>query len=213
MDVCLVDGIGVKLAAVLLNEPRVRKVTPNDIIFDLCRELSYRKLTIALVGSQAAVLESAGEIISRAAPNLGIVVRAPGFLSHAEELSLMEELSERKPDVVILGMGQPLQEQWAVRMKVLLPTSVLFCVGGLFDYLVGPRRWADVARRFGLEWAFRFCCSPRRTSRRYLYGIPALFAYIINDYVSGFRRVVGSVLYPGQKLVGERRVETFVDKP
>jgi exopolysaccharide biosynthesis WecB/TagA/CpsF family protein len=150
-DVCYVSGVGVKLAALLLVQPRVRKVIANNFILDLCRELANRNLTVALVGGEAAVVRKASDIISRAAPKLEITLRSPGFFSPAEEASLTAELIRRQPHVLIIGMGQPRQEEWAAKIRPLLPNTVLFCVGGLFDYLTGPRKCADFARRFNLE--------------------------------------------------------------
>jgi exopolysaccharide biosynthesis WecB/TagA/CpsF family protein len=180
-DICFVDGVGVKLAAILLNQPRVRKITFNDVIFDLCRELANRNLSIALIGGRDAIVREASATISKAVPHLNIVLQSSGYFSAADEESLKCELLKRKPDVILIGMGQPRQEDWAVRIRPLLPETVLCCVGGLFDYLAAPRGWATFARRVGLEWAYRLCRYPKKTARRYLFGIPTLFGYIIME--------------------------------
>jgi N-acetylglucosaminyldiphosphoundecaprenol N-acetyl-beta-D-mannosaminyltransferase len=180
-DICFVDGVGVKLAAILLNQPRVRKTSFNEVIFDLCSELANRNLSIALIGGREAILRKASSTISMVAPQLNILLQSSGYLSLAEEESLKVEILKRKPKVILIGMGQPRQEEWAVAIRALSPNSVVCCVGGLFDYLAGRREVADFARRFGLEWAFRLCSSPKNTARRYLFGIPALFGYIIME--------------------------------
>jgi exopolysaccharide biosynthesis WecB/TagA/CpsF family protein len=190
IDICFVDGVGVELAAILLNQPRVRKTSFNDTIFDLCRELADRNLSIALIGGEEAVLREASATISRVVPHLNIILQSPGYFSQAEQESLKTELLKRKPKVILIGIGQPRQEQWAVTMRPLLPESVICCVGGLFDYVAGPRGWADFARRFGLEWAFRLCNSPKKTARRYVFGIPALFGYIITERAKQAMRFV-----------------------
>jgi N-acetylglucosaminyldiphosphoundecaprenol N-acetyl-beta-D-mannosaminyltransferase len=180
-DICFADGVGVKLAAILLDQPRVRKITFNDVIFDLCRELANRSLSIALIGGRDAILREASATISKAVPNLNVVLQSSGYFSPAEEESLKIELVKRKPNVILIGMGQPRQEAWAVTVRPLLPESVLCCVGGLFDYLAAPRGWATFARRLGLEWAYRLCSYPKKTARRYLLGVPMLFGYIIME--------------------------------
>jgi UDP-N-acetyl-D-mannosaminuronic acid transferase (WecB/TagA/CpsF family) len=125
-----------------------------------------------------------------AAPQLNILLQSSGYLSLAEEESLKVEILKRKPKVILIGMGQPRQEEWAVAIRALSPNSVVCCVGGLFDYLAGRREVADFARRFGLEWAFRLCSSPKKTARRYLFGIPALFGYIIMEQARQTTRFV-----------------------
>jgi len=180
-DICIVDGVGVKLAAILLNQPRVRKISFNEVLFDLCRELANRNLSIALIGGEETVLREASATISKVVPHLDVMLQSSGYFLQAEGESLKIELLKRKPNVILIGMGQPRQEEWAVTIRSQLPESVICCVGGLFDYVTGPRGWADFAGRFGLEWAFRLCSSPKKTARRYLFGIPALFGYIIME--------------------------------
>src|ERR1700730_516532 len=75
-DICFADGVGVKLAAILLDQPRVRKITFNDVIFDLCRELANRNLSIALIGGRDAILREASATISKAVPNLNVVLQS-----------------------------------------------------------------------------------------------------------------------------------------
>jgi exopolysaccharide biosynthesis WecB/TagA/CpsF family protein len=195
-DICLVDGVGVKLAAILLNQPRVRKTSFNDAIFDLCRELANRNLSIALIGGEEAVLREASAAISKVVPHLNVILQSSGYFSQAEEESLRTELLKRKPNVILIGMGQPRQEQLAATIRPLLPQSAICCVGGLFDYIAGPREWADLARRFGLEWAFRLFNSPKKTAQRYLFGIPALFGYIIKEQAKQATRFVHRAGHP-----------------
>jgi exopolysaccharide biosynthesis WecB/TagA/CpsF family protein len=189
-DICFADGVGVKLAAILLNQPRVRKITFNDVIFDLCRELANRNLSIALIGGRDAISREASATISKAVPHLNVVLQSSGYFSPAEEELLKIELLKWKPNVILIGMGQPRQEDWAVTIRPLLPESVLCCVGGLFDYLAAPRGWATFARRFGLEWAYRLCSCPKKTARRYLFGIPMLFGYITMEQARRAKRFV-----------------------
>jgi exopolysaccharide biosynthesis WecB/TagA/CpsF family protein len=126
-------------------------------------------------------VREASATISEVVPRLNVVLQSSGYFSPAEEESLKIELMKRKPNVILIGMGQPRQEDWAVRIRPMLPESVFCCVGGLFDYLAAPRGWATFARRLGLEWAYRLYSCPKKTARRYLFGIPRLFGYILME--------------------------------
>ncbi|SDF64700.1 N-acetylglucosaminyldiphosphoundecaprenol N-acetyl-beta-D-mannosaminyltransferase [Klenkia brasiliensis] len=72
-------------------------------------------------------------------------------------------------NVILVGMGMPLQEEWILENFSLLAPKVVANVGGCFDYFNGrqkvpPRLLSSV----GLEWLFRLLHSPRRLGRRYL---------------------------------------------
>jgi len=188
-DLCYPDGLGVGLASLLLNLRWLPKVTAEDFILDFCKELANRNLTLALIGATEDVVVGASDVLGKAVPHLEIVLRSSGYFSPAEEELLIAKLLERKPSVVLVGMGQPRQEEWVAKIRPRLPRTVFWCVGGLFDYLVGPRKSADIARRFGLEWAQKLCRSPMSMGRRYLLGIPALFGCILAEHAARLRNV------------------------
>ena len=72
-------------------------------------------------------------------------------------------------DVVLVGMGMPLQEAWILRNLSLLEGKVVANVGGCFDYYAGTQRLAPRwMGRLGIEWLYRLCADPARLAHRYL---------------------------------------------
>jgi exopolysaccharide biosynthesis WecB/TagA/CpsF family protein len=75
--------------------------------------------------------------------------------------------------VLLVALGNPLQEQWIDEHLIQLGVPVSIGVGALFDYLAGrvPRapRWM---LRMRAEWLFRLLVEPRRLWRRYVMGNP-----------------------------------------
>lgn len=76
-----------------------------------------------------------------------------------------------RADLVLVGMGMPNQERWALdRLAQFSDTAVVANVGGCFDYFSGHQslapRWMG---RLGLEWLHRLAHSPRRLAGRYLW--------------------------------------------
>lgn len=86
----------------------------------------------------------------------------------------LDLLRQRKPALVLLGMGMPRQEQMAQWLKQHLSHSCLIvCVGALIDFMAGRTRRAPKAwRRAGLEWLWRLGHEPRRLFGRYVIGNP-----------------------------------------
>ncbi|MGP0222878.1 MULTISPECIES: WecB/TagA/CpsF family glycosyltransferase [unclassified Paenarthrobacter] len=72
-----------------------------------------------------------------------------------------------RPQVVLLGLGMPLQEEVLVRRLQQLPPAVYCAVGGAIDQVAGVQklapRWLG---RLGLEWAWRLVLHPGRVAYR-----------------------------------------------
>jgi exopolysaccharide biosynthesis WecB/TagA/CpsF family protein len=192
-DIRYADGFGVVLAALLLNARRIRKVTANDFFFPMCREIARRRLTLALVGGEPQVIRKASERLAEKIPGIQIGLSLPGYLSLEEEERLQRSIAESRPDIVILGMGQPRQEQLALRLRDAGAETVFLCVGGLFDYIAGRIATPPaVIRRCGFEWLWKLGYAPHRYWRRYVIGIPALGIYILREHLIRLKAFVSS---------------------
>jgi N-acetylglucosaminyldiphosphoundecaprenol N-acetyl-beta-D-mannosaminyltransferase len=86
----------------------------------------------------------------------------------AEQEAVLARIAEYRPQLLLVGMGMPLQEHWVLESLDRLEANLIFTVGGLFDYLAGvqptPPRWMG---RVGLEWLHRLVADPRRMWQRY----------------------------------------------
>ena len=90
-----------------------------------------------------------------------------GYSCQEPSSQLMRQIEES--DIVLVGMGMPLQEKWIMRNEKLLEGKVVANVGGCFDYYAGSQRLAPRwMGRAGIEWLYRLAVSPVRLSHRYL---------------------------------------------
>lgn len=89
--------------------------------------------------------------------------------SNSRAASALQLLDEFRPQLVLLGIGMPLQERFAIELlKSELPI-VVATVGGAIDQLSGVQRNAPRwTGRLGLEWLWRLLTQPTRLWRRYL---------------------------------------------
>jgi N-acetylglucosaminyldiphosphoundecaprenol N-acetyl-beta-D-mannosaminyltransferase len=193
-DVCYADGMGVVLATRVVTGRRIHKVTANDFFPSLVDGAMRRGLRVACVGGPPGVAEAALHAVlsklssrgSTSLPRERAWCRAySGYLDADSAESLLRELSCWQPHLVVVGMGQPRQEEWVLRVRPRLPGAVFHCVGGLFDVLGGrigsPPQWV---RRYGLEWLYRLLDQPRTTWRRYLLGLPVFAWMMLREAVS-----------------------------
>lgn len=126
-----------------------------------------------LYGSTMHVVTHLREALLRSYPHAIIVgTESPPFrpLEAAEEQDLLERLRTAEADVVWVGLGTPLQDQFVDRFRDQIPAT-LVAIGAAFDFLSGAKPSAPGwMKRRGLEWLYRLAREPRRLWRRYLIG-------------------------------------------
>lgn len=173
MECLVADGQSVVWAARHLGRPLPERVNITDVAESVAAEVASRGLRVALVGGRPGEAEGFAAAMARTSPSLEVVLCASGYLDAAAEAALLEEIADRDPHLVLLGMGAPLQEERAMRWSTAGPPRTWWCVGAVFEYFAGTRRRAPVwVRRAGLEWVVRWVQEPRRLARRYLVGNP-----------------------------------------
>ncbi|AMB40993.1 MULTISPECIES: WecB/TagA/CpsF family glycosyltransferase [Paenarthrobacter] len=86
---------------------------------------------------------------------------------HALETAVVDWLGDFRPQLVLLGLGMPLQESVLNRRLHQLPPAVYCAVGGAIEQVAGVQklapRWLG---RLGLEWAWRLVLHPGRVAYR-----------------------------------------------
>jgi exopolysaccharide biosynthesis WecB/TagA/CpsF family protein len=169
-DLVLRDGAGVELAAKWRGLEARHNFVGTDFVPDVLRALGPTPVRVFLFGAQTGVAERAACALERRAPNVRIVGTAPGFGAFAR---VAEQVRSAKPDVLLVALGNPMQEQWIDQHQARLGVPVAIGVGALFDFLADrvPRapRWLLRVRG---EWLFRLVVEPRRLWRRYVVGNP-----------------------------------------
>lgn len=179
-DVVFCDGEGVRLAARLLGHHLPPRMTGADWLPVLAARAGQRGLRLYLLGSRAGVAERAARRLRELVPGLAIVGTAHGHFDPDEDgpesQARLQAIAGADPDIVIVGLGMPLQERWLAAHRGRLGARVLVSAGAVLDWVSGdlrrPPRWM---RRYGLEWLGRLLLEPRRLWRRYLLGIPLFF--------------------------------------
>lgn len=172
-DLVYPDGMSVVWAARLRGMKVPERCSAADYFRDFLGEASRLGRTIALVGGVEGLSERCAAALIDEFPKLQVVYTSHGY--HARGTpgfeAMMGELRILKPGVVLVGMGSPAQELFALECRNAgIPTT--WCVGALFEYFTpGVRKRApDWMTRIGLEWLFRLVQEPGRMWKRYLIG-------------------------------------------
>lgn len=168
-DLLLRDGSG--MAMLYKQAQRNPGINMNGTDFIPKILSAFKGRNVAFWGTQEPFLAQAK---LRSESDFGVKITSceGGFegLDHYLKLA-----SSTRPDLIVLGMGMPKQEQLAQLLKAHAHGAPLIvCGGAIIDFLGGKvTRAPRVMRSAGLEWLYRFAQEPGRLFHRYMVGNPA----------------------------------------
>lgn len=159
------DGQGVLLAGKLLDQPFKARVTGIDLAEALCATSGERGHKIYFLGGKEGISKKAQMAILRRYPNANIVGEHHGYFKNDIE-PLLADLREKQPDILLVAMGSPYQEEFILRYQKLLNIPVAIGVGGTLDVFSGEvKRAPELVQTLKLEWAYRILSDPKRWRR------------------------------------------------
>ncbi len=165
------DGVGVVHGVKLWGHSLPGRSTAADFMPDFCRTFAGKGLKLFFLGAADGVAREAADRLQEDIPDLRIVGTHHGYFTPEENESVIAEINAAKPDIVVVGFGAPHQEFWIEKNAQQLDTSVVWGVGGLFDFLSGrTKRGPQWLLDHGFEWLCRLFTEPKRLWRRYLVG-------------------------------------------
>jgi N-acetylglucosaminyldiphosphoundecaprenol N-acetyl-beta-D-mannosaminyltransferase len=206
-DLIRLDGAGVRLGARLLGQALPARMTWADFIWDLAAFAAPRGYRLFFLGGRSGVAQAAAARLLARYPSLPIVGVHHGFFNktagHPENEAVLNHIAAARPDMLLVGMGMPLQERWLQANQDRLEATVIMTAGALFDYLSGRlQRPPLLFREHGLEWLGRLLIEPRRLWRRYLLGNPLFLWRVIQQRLAGNKKGSRPTPHRRQRLSG-----------
>jgi len=173
------DGIGMQLANNIVNRKGFyQNLNGTDLLPNILDHIQDKR--IVLLGSQDEDLKLATDFINSHFSSK-VVGSFNGFEA-VKDPSLIEKINQCEPDIVLVGMGNPIQEEWMLDNYEKVNASLFFGVGALFVFMAGNvKRAPEIMRKFRLEWLYRFYKEPRRLFKRYTIDI-VKFLFICFKY-------------------------------
>ena len=172
-DLVLADGSGLNIAGRLFGQPIRENLNGTDFTPRLLAMAEQKGWSVYLFGARNGVVLQAAAAIQTRFPSLVIAGCSNGFLAPGEEAEVIEDMRRKRPDIVLVGLGSPRQEQWIEEQAADIGAAVCLAVGGLFDFLAGKfRRAPRWMRVLGLEWLYRFLQDPKTKWDRVFIEIP-----------------------------------------
>jgi N-acetylglucosaminyldiphosphoundecaprenol N-acetyl-beta-D-mannosaminyltransferase len=182
-DYVIADGIGVVKAAQLLGNPLPERVAGYDLMHNLLKVMNEEGRTLYMLGAKEDVLQKAMATVGELYPNVQMVGSHHGFFE-LDDTSIPDNIKACDPDLVLVALGYPRQENWISRYIDQFQKGVFIGVGGSFDGLAGhvpraPEMW----QKMNLEWFYRLLQQPSRWRR--MLALPHFVIKVVGQKLKG----------------------------
>ncbi|MBI3307416.1 MAG: WecB/TagA/CpsF family glycosyltransferase [Candidatus Omnitrophica bacterium] len=180
-EIVFCDGNGIGWGLKILGQPVPDKIAVTRWIWKLAEFSAQKNHRLYLLGSKPGVAEETAKCLQAANPKLQIAGTHHGYFNRKgpENEQVLEDIRRTKPDIVIVGFGMPIQEEWIDENESRLNVPILMTGGAVFDYVSGKRgKVPGWMIRLHLEWLFRIYEEPKRLFWRYMREIPFFFSLI-----------------------------------
>ena len=178
---CDSTGILKGLQFMGLSLPMEYRASYTALMPELLEHCNEHGFSIFLLGSKPQHLEAAIQQLENQYPNITLSGHHGYFTIEDpdENEAVIEQINLAKPNILVVGMGMPRQENWIRLHRSRLKVNAIMAGGAVIDRLAGivsdcP---AFLSQR-GLEWLYRLCREPKRLAVRYLLGNPA-FVFLL----------------------------------
>lgn len=161
------DGYGAVMALKKKGYDNAVKIPGCELWLSIVHTMHQNGKSFYLVGGKQEVIEQTVEKLRIEYPGINIANFRNGYIKTDEEKQeLIDDIVEKKPDVVFVAMGSPKQELLMEEMARLHP-AIYQGLGGSFDVYTGnvkraPQWWVD----HNLEFAYRLIKQPSRIKRQ-----------------------------------------------
>ena len=160
------DGAGAQLALKQKGYKEACKVPGCELWLKIVARFHQEK-TFYLVGGKPQVIAETVNKLKQEYPGIAIIGYRDGYLKTEEERrKLIDDMAEKRPDVVFVAMGSPKQELLMEEMQQR-HRAIYQGLGGSFDVYTGhvqraPKWWVE----HNLEFAYRLLKEPKRIKRQ-----------------------------------------------
>lgn len=186
------DGVGVIWASRILSEfPLSERITGTDFLPELLKRGCAHNFSYFFLGGKPGVAENAACNFKRMFNDSIKINTYHGYFDKSQEGEIVETINSFSPDVLMVCLGNPRQEQFIARNIEKINAKLVFGNGGALDFWANKVKRAPIwMRTVGLEWAFRLYQDPSwNRFKRQIRLVKFPFFIFFQFARQGFRRV------------------------
>lgn len=183
MDGIFVDGISMCWWINLYFKVKVPRLSfdMTTIAKEFFNRLSLNGKSVYFIGAKEEEITKTIQYIRNEFPNINISGFRNGYFSNVNDRNIaIRTIVNQKPDFVVIGMGTPLQEQFAIDLREAGYDGISFTCGGyLRQASTGIHYFPDWVNKFNLRGFYRQFKEKGIFKRNYntLIEFPILFTY------------------------------------
>lgn len=169
-DIVYADGISIVWGSRMLKQPLPERLTDLDFFDKVIEGAIKKNISFYFLGGRPQVAGLAVDRLKEKSPDLKIIGTHHGYFTKIQEGNILKEINDLRPNILVVGMGTPLQEKWIYNHLNELKVNLCWAIG-TFDNLAGLfKRAPHWMLSTGLEWLYRLYQEPKRLWKRYLIG-------------------------------------------
>lgn len=176
------DGVGALIALKYKGIKNPVKIPGCELWLNIIKRF-YKTKTFYLIGGKQNVIETVVNNLKKDFPGINILNYRNGYLKTEEERTLLlRDIQAKKPDVVFVAMGSPMQEYLMQDLHKIHP-AIYQGLGGSFDVYTGTvRRAPKWFSDHGLEGPYRAFWEPRKRIKGVITDIYFLVSLFLGKY-------------------------------
>lgn len=168
--IVLPDGIGVDLASKYKYGDKFKaNLNGTDFTPEIFNHLTNKRIYI--LGAQEGLAQKALEIWQEQYPQHTWIGSHHGYIDDKTSDAVVDGIKALDVDILIVAMGNPIQEQWIESYGSRTGASLVVGVGALLDFTAGEvKRAPKWVQNLRAEWIYRLFQEPKRMWKRYIVG-------------------------------------------
>lgn len=165
-DLITADGSGVLWASKHIGQPLTQRVTGIDLVHAICQRSQTKGWRIYIIGAAPGIAQQAADKLRQQYPQCQIIGTQHGYYQPQEEETILQQIRQSAPDIILVAMGAPRQEKWITQHQQQLQIPVAMGIGGSLDVISGNlKRAPQWMQKLSLEWLYRVIKQPTRIKR------------------------------------------------
>lgn len=183
-DFITIDGVSFVFAGKILGDnKKINRVAGYDLMENMFKQAENTNNKFYFLGSKKSTVKKAVHNTKRKYKKINIAGYHDGYFWNNEK-KLINKINSLKPDILLISITSPLQEEFIYKYKSHLKTKIILLLGGSFEVLSGRLKRAPLfLQKIGMEWFFRLAQEPRRLFLRYLTSNTKFILLVLIEFI------------------------------
>jgi len=160
-DLMVTDGRIFYLLAKFYGIPVKHDISIPNMVIKLLQIANEKKYSVMLFGANEKNNRHATNNIRKKYPQALIIDGISGYYENEDETQIINYISSKRPDILLVGTNTPHKEIFSTNMKNKLNTKIIIPCGGMIDVLSGEKHLTPLwLKKMGFAWLYRLIQQP-----------------------------------------------------